>query len=93
VQCLRQLAERQLDEEGGSVESAVYLAVQPPDLAAKVALPTPEVSDILDRLIAARLVVTSADAGLEAPGLVIPEVGRLLEFIEFLELRERYGEP
>lgn len=93
VQCLRQLAEQQLDAEGGSVESAVFLAVEPRDLAVKVALPTPEVIDILDRLIAARLVVTSSDAGLEAQGLVIPEVGRLLEFIEFLELRERYGEP
>ena len=93
VQCLRQLAEEQLDAEGGGVESAVYLPLHARDLAAKVALPTPEVVDILDRLIAARLVVSSADAGLEAPGLVIPEVGRLLEFIEFLELRERYGEP
>ena len=93
VQCLRQLAEERLDAEGGGVESAVYLALQPAELAAKVALPTAEVADILDRLIAARLIVTADEAGLEAPGLVIPEVGRLLEFIEFLELRERFGDP
>lgn len=93
VQCLRQLAEERLDAEGGGIESAVYLALQPPELAAKVALPTAEVADILDRLIAARLIVTADEAGLEAPGLVIPEVGRLLEFIEFLELRERFGDP
>lgn len=71
--------------------NAVYLALQPRELAAKVALPIPEVVEILERLIAARLIVTSDDAGIAAPGLVIPEVGRLLEFIEFLELRERYG--
>jgi CRP/FNR family transcriptional regulator, cyclic AMP receptor protein len=93
VQCLRRLAEDQLDAEGGGVESAVFLSVQPSEIAAKVALPTPLVVEVLDRLRAARLVVTAGEAGVEAPGLVIPEVGRLLEFIEFLELRERYGEP
>lgn len=93
VQCLRRLAEAQLDAEGGGVESAVYLPVQPSEIAGKVALPTPAVVEILERLRAARLVVTADEAGVEAPGLVIPEVGRLLEFIEFLELRERYGEP
>ena len=93
VQCLRQLAEERLDAEGGGLENAVYLPVVGRDLAAKVALPTNEVTDILERLIAARLVVAAPDAGIDAPGLVIPEVGRLLEFIEFLELRERYGDP
>ena len=93
VQCLRQLAEERLEAEGGTVESAVYLPVVARDLAVKVALPAAEVADILERLIAARLIVTATDAGIEAAGVVIPEVGRLLEFIEFLELRERYGEP
>ncbi len=93
VQCLRQLAEEQLDAADGGLENAVYIAILPRELAAKVALPTPEVVEILERLIAARLIVTADEAGIAAPGLVIPEVGRLLEFIEFLELRERYGEP
>ena len=93
VQCLRQLAEEQLAAAGGGLENAVYIAIQPRELAAKVALPTPEVVEILERLIAARMIVTADEAGIAAPGLVIPEVGRLLEFIEFLELRERYGEP
>ena len=93
VPCLRPLAEERLDAEGGGLENAVYLPVVGRDLAAKVALPTNEVTDILERLIAARLVVAAPDAGIDAPGLVIPEVGRLLEFIEFLELRERYGDP
>ncbi|HVV85038.1 MAG TPA: Crp/Fnr family transcriptional regulator [Kofleriaceae bacterium] len=93
VQCLRQLAEERLEAEGGNDESAVYLPVSARDLAVRVALPAPEVADILDRLIAARLVVAATEAGIDAPGVVIPEVGRLLEFIEFLELRERYAEP
>ena len=32
------------------------------------------------------------DAGIDGPGYVIPEVGRLLEFLEFLELKERFGQ-
>ncbi len=93
VQCLRRMAEEQLDALGDGTESAVFLPVQPSEIAAKVALTTPAVVEILDRLRSARLVVTAAEAGVAAPGLVIPEVGRLLEFVEFLELRERYGEP
>jgi CRP-like cAMP-binding protein len=91
VQCLRQLAEAQLDAEGGGAENAVYLPLQAREIAGKVALSVDEVVDILERLIAARLVVTATEAGIDAPGLVIPEVGRLLEFIEFLELRDRQG--
>jgi CRP-like cAMP-binding protein len=93
VQCLRQMAEERLDAEGGTMESAVYLALQAREIAVKVALPMGEVADILERLIAARLVVTATEAGIDAPGLVIPEVGRLLEFIEVLELRERHAVP
>jgi CRP-like cAMP-binding protein len=91
VQCLRQLAEERLDAEGGTVESAVYLPLQAREIGGKVGLSVDEVVDILERLIAARLVVTATEAGIDAPGLVIPEVGRLLEFIEFLELRDRHG--
>ena len=91
VQCLRQLSEERLETEGGTPEAAVYLPLQAREIAGKVGLPMPEVADILERLIAARLVVTATDAGIDAPGLVVPEVGRLLEFIEFLELRDRHG--
>jgi CRP/FNR family cyclic AMP-dependent transcriptional regulator len=93
VQCLRRMAEERLAAEGGTIESAVYLPVHAQEIGARVALPATEVGDILDRLIAARLVVAATEAGIDAPGLVIPEVGRLLEFIEFLELRERHAEP
>ena len=39
----------------------------------------------------ARLVVPASQAGVDSPGYVLPEVGRLLEFLEFLELKERFG--
>jgi CRP-like cAMP-binding protein len=92
VQCLRRLAEEQIAAAGaGSAESAIYLPVQLEDIAARVALPAHEVADIVERLYQSRLVVLAEDAGIEGPGYVIPEVGRLLEFLEFLELKERFG--
>jgi CRP/FNR family cyclic AMP-dependent transcriptional regulator len=90
VQCLRRLAEEQL-AAAESAESAIYLPVQLEDIAARVALPAHEVADILERLTSARLVIHAGDAGIPGPGYVIPEVGRLLEFLEFLELRDRAG--
>ena len=90
VQCLRRLAEDQMEAAGGeSVESSIYLPIRLEDLAQKVALPAHEVADVLERLHSARLVVLADDAGIVGPGYVIPEVGRLLEFLEFLELRDR----
>jgi CRP-like cAMP-binding protein len=90
VQCLRRLAEDQIEAAGGQgSESSIYLPIRLEDLAQKVALPAHEVADVLERLHAARLVVLAEDAGISGPGYVIPEVGRLLEFLEFLELRDR----
>jgi hypothetical protein len=31
------------------------------------------------------------DAGIEGDGFIVPEVGRLLEFLEFLSLKDRFG--
>lgn len=90
VQCLRQMAEAQLVATGAPADYAVHLPLRVDDLATRVALSTPEVAEILNRLASAQLVTTARDAGIDADGLVIPEVGRLLDFIEFLELRDRF---
>ena len=86
VQCLRRLAEDHTPASGG----AVIIPVSHVEIAARVALPPDEVLDILQRLAMARLIIHTSEAGLEADGYVIPEVGRLLEFLEFLELKERF---
>lgn len=95
VQCLRRMADEQIAAAGaaGAADSAVFLPVDANDLAARVALAPHEVAEILSRLAQARLVMTADEAGITGAdkGFVIPEVGRLLEFLEFLELRERYG--
>ncbi|MBP8810504.1 MAG: Crp/Fnr family transcriptional regulator [Kofleriaceae bacterium] len=89
VQCLRQMADEQL-AAGGAHDAAVHLPIRVDELATRVALTTPEVADVLNRLASAQLVMTATDAGLDGYGLVIPEVGRLIDFLEFLELRERF---
>jgi len=87
VQCLRQLA-----EDGASAgNGAVHIEVSEETIASRVALKVAEVKDILDRLAAARLVVAAKDAGVPGEGYVVPEVGKLLEFLEFLELKDRAG--
>jgi CRP-like cAMP-binding protein len=86
VQCLRRLAEDHTPASGG----AVIIPVSHVEIAARVALPPDEVLDILQRLAMARLIIHTSEAGLETDGYVIPEVGRLLEFLEFLELKERF---
>jgi CRP/FNR family cyclic AMP-dependent transcriptional regulator len=91
VQCLRRLAEEQLAAAGSATESAIYLPVSTDDIAVRVALPPREVETILERLTTARLVIHARDAAIPGPGYVIPEVGRLLEFLEFLELKDRFG--
>jgi len=45
----------------------------------------------MDRLRSARLVLMAEDAGIEGDGFIVPEVGRLLEFLEFLNLKDRFG--
>lgn len=88
VQCLRQLA---AESEASTGEGAIFIPGSTEDLLARVALPREELLDIIQRLALARLVVFAEEAGIEDEGFVIPEVGRLLEFLEFLELKERYG--
>jgi len=88
VQCLRRLAE-EFTVPGAA---AVYIPLPHTEIAHRVALPADEVMDILQRLALARLVVHSSEASLEGDGYLVPEVGRLLEFLEFLELRDRFSD-
>lgn len=81
AQCLRQLAESKRKAPGGP---ASFVPVTVSELAARVALSEAEVRDVIERLMSAHL-LTEVDG----EGYAIPEPGRLIEFLEFLELRER----
>lgn len=55
-------------------------------LAQRVGLTAEEVAQVIARLEGARLLGRTADGG-----FVIPEVGKLQDFLEFLEMKERFG--
>src|SRR5262245_28101970 len=91
VQCLRHFAEEQMTLAGTHFTqgTAILVPKQVADIAARVGLPEPEVAEVIDRLRAARLVLLAQDAGIAGIGFIVPEVGRLLEFLEFLTLKDR----
>lgn len=92
VQCLRHMAEEQILLAGQSVQpgTAILVPKRVEDIAVRVGLPVHEVIDVVDRLRAARLLLMAQDAGIEGDGFIVPEVGRLLEFLEFLNLKDRF---
>jgi hypothetical protein len=71
--------------------TAILVPRRVEDIAARVGLPVHEVIEVIDRLRAARLVMLAEDAGIDGDGFIVPEVGRLLEFLEFLNLKDRFG--
>ena len=93
VQCLRHMAEEQMQLAGAhfSPGTAILVPKRVEDIATRVGLPVHEVLEVVDRLRAARLVLLTEDAGIEGNGFIVPEVGRLLEFLEFLNLKDRFG--
>lgn len=94
VQCLRQMAEEQILLAGAPVHAVAGTAIMVPrraeDIAERVGLSVAEVDEVVDRLREARLVLLAADAGIAGHGFIVPEVGRLLEFLEFLALKDRF---
>ena len=60
------------------------------DIATQVGLSVDEVNGVIDRLRAARLVLSPSDAGIAGEGFIVPEVGRLLEFLEFLNFKDGF---
>ncbi len=93
VQCLRQLAEEQMQLAGAHFSSGTAILVPKglEDIASRVGLPTHEVAEVIEQLHNSRLVLYAADAGIDGDGFIVPEVGRLLEFLEFLNLKDRFG--
>jgi CRP-like cAMP-binding protein len=93
VQCLRHMADEQMMLAGAQITpgTAILVPKRVEDIAVRVGLPVHEVIDVVDRLRAARLVLMAEDAGIGGDGFIVPEVGRLLEFLEFLNLKDRFG--
>ena len=93
VQCLRHMADEQIMLAGATVNAgtAILVPKRVEDIAVRVGLPVHEVIEVIDRLRASHLVLMASDAGIDGDGFIVPEVGRLLEFLEFLSLKDRFG--
>ena len=68
-------------EDGG-----VVVPITKEDLAEEVGLAVEEVDEVIARLVRLRIVQE------EKGGLVVSEMSRLDEFLEFLEMREKFGD-
>lgn len=80
VAALRQLtAGRAPSAEGG-----VWIPMSLGQLASRVGFSEDELTEVVGRLATARLLVRRTD------GFIVPEVGRLVDFLEFLEMKERF---
>ena len=92
VQCLRRMAEEQIQRAGIAMAhgTAILVPANANDIAERVGLPLDEVTEVIDRLRTAQLVTTTGDNGIDGEGFVVPEVGRLLEFLEFLTLKSKF---
>ncbi len=87
VQCLRRFAEEELAGQPAP-GIAILVRKRASDIADRTGLTLAEVHEVLAKLAAAQLVVPSEET--MRSGFLIPEVGRLAEFLEFLHLRDRY---
>jgi CRP-like cAMP-binding protein len=88
VRCLRQMAEEESTSRSLGA-GAVLIPATVADLARRVALDEAEVADAVTRLGEAGLVEIAGADEAPAGGFLIPEVGRLIEFLSFLELRSQ----
>lgn len=78
---------RQAEMIGESREDGSLLVpISPAELAAEIGLTEQETDDVLVRLRRLRIVEP------EPRGLVVRDVRRLQEFLEFLEMREKFGD-
>ena len=82
VHYLRQEAER----TGVAAAAGIAVNLDESDLAERLGLTDSEVHTVVNRLERARLVSRTANGG-----FLIAEVGKLQDFLDFLEMKERYG--
>ena len=82
VHLLRRLAE----ESGVPQAVGVYIDISVAEVADRIGCDDAEVADLIERLARARLLER------QPRGFVIPEVGRLQDFLEFLEMKDRFAE-
>lgn len=83
VHALLQMARTSAADPAGPVT----LPINAGELAQRTNVEDAKVVEVLERLERSRLVVAGPDGGLQ-----VPDAAKLQEFLEFLEMRQRFGE-
>lgn len=83
VHALLQMARTSAADPAGPVT----LPINASELAQRTNVEDAKVVEVLERLERSRLVVAGPDGGLQ-----VPDAAKLQEFLEFLEMRQRFGE-
>jgi CRP-like cAMP-binding protein len=82
VHCLTHMASK-----GKQVAGGTLVEVDATSLAHKIGLKSEQVGEVLSKLLKARLIREH-----EAGGYLIHDVNRLREYLEFLEMKEKFGD-
>ncbi len=77
-----------LAAKGKQVAGGTLVEVSASDLAIKIGLKTSEVEEVLGKLLKAKLIRADEQAG----AFLVHDVNRLREFLEFLEMKEKFGD-
>lgn len=77
---------RMAETMGTPVERGVFVRILPEELGAKVGLHLDKVNDVVAKLTKAKIVNATKD------GLVVSDTAKLRKFLEFLEMKEQFGD-
>lgn len=77
---------RLADTTGKAVDGGIKVAINAGGLAQKTGLEESAIKETVDKLVKAKLVTTEAD------GLVIGDVDKLRKYLEFLAMKEQFGD-
>lgn len=82
VHTLARLAETQ----GKKVDGGTKVSIAVPELAQKTGLDNSQVEEVLNKIVKAKIITVLPD------GMVISDVDKLRKFLEFLTLKEQFGD-
>ena len=77
---------RMAETMGTPVERGVFIRILPEELGAKVGLAVEKVNEVVAKLTKAKIVSATKE------GLVISDPTKLKKFLEFLEMKEQFGD-
>lgn len=77
---------RLTETAGTPVERGTFVRILPEELGSKVGLHVDRVNEVVAKLTKAKIVSANKD------GLVVHDAGRLKKFLEFLEMKEQFGD-